>query len=121
MADDPSNAVLAERIAEVKEDIRELQMYVRHNIEQLQQQNVALVAKHAEVDVTVQKGHDAIVSLKAIVEYDRTQHAKAHDDAFTAHTKVHDDEHAWNRWVVGTFILAVTAAGSLGLGALIFR
>lgn len=108
--DDPSNAVLAERIAEVKEDVRELQIYIRHAIERVDQQLVGSVTKHSDLDVKLQHEHDATVSLRAIVEYERS-----------AHAKVHEDEHAWNRWVIGVFVAAITAAGGLGLGAWIVR
>ena len=108
--DEPSNAVLAERIAEVKEDIRELSVYVRRNIERIDGALGRSVDKHAEIDVKVQKEHDSVVALQAVVEFDRK-----------AHTKVHDDEHSWNRWVIGCIIAGVAAAGSLGLGALVLR
>lgn len=104
MPDDPSNAVLAERIAELKEDVREINVFLRSNFTRIDTALASSVQKHAELDVKAQQNHDAVVSLKTIVEYEQA-----------AHAKVHSDDTSRTRFALTIMCAAIGAVAALGL------
>ncbi|HTT74197.1 MAG TPA: hypothetical protein VMG99_08695 [Thermoplasmata archaeon] len=109
-SDEPSNAVLLERLSNLKEDVRDQNAVLRDFRDRLEAEMRRIGERHAQLEIRIAQNASDVRKVAADLVA-----------TMNAHGKKHDDEDVRGRWVVGTLIAAVAAAGSLGLGALLVR